>query len=111
MTNSQTAETQPWPELSKREREVAEMLAMGKDNHHIASVLGINVKTVDTFRGKVYRKVVDASGKFIAGRTGCRSDVLLALEAVRRGYITVDGLRSASIETLATAPESSGDGT
>lgn len=67
--------TEPLTELSPREREVAGMLAVGATNHEIADKLDISIKTVDTHRGHVLKKLK------------LRNNVELALLAVRRGCI------------------------
>ncbi len=64
-----------FPELSGREVEVAIPLAYGKTSHEIAELLGISVKTVDTHRGNLLRKL------------GLRGNVQLAHYAITRGYI------------------------
>ena len=46
-----------WELLSAREWEVAERLAIGMINRDIAKQLGIGIKTVDTHRGNVLRKL------------------------------------------------------
>ncbi len=67
----------PWPDLSQRERQVADMLVTGANNHEVAEELGIAIKTVDTHRGHILKKLK------------LRNNVELALYAVRRGYITL----------------------
>ena len=67
-----------WPTLSPREREVARALALGATNHEIGAELGIGVKTVDTHRGHVMKKL------------GMRNNVELARAAIRVGFVTVD---------------------
>jgi DNA-binding NarL/FixJ family response regulator len=42
--------------LTDREREVVQLLAEGKANKEIASILGISVKTVETHRAAIMRK-------------------------------------------------------
>lgn len=44
-------------ELTAREREVAKMLAVGRTNAEIGEALAIAVKTVDTHRGHVLKKL------------------------------------------------------
>jgi DNA-binding NarL/FixJ family response regulator len=43
--------------LSTREREVVQLLAEGKNNRQVADVLGISVKTVETHRATIMRKL------------------------------------------------------
>ena len=43
--------------LSSREREIVQMLAEGKSNKEIASLLSISVKTVETHRATIMRKL------------------------------------------------------
>jgi len=44
-------------ELTPREREVVQLLAEGKSNKNVASILGISVKTVETHRAAIMRKL------------------------------------------------------
>ncbi|MGN6106822.1 MAG: response regulator transcription factor [Kofleriaceae bacterium] len=64
-----------FPNLTERERLVALMLALGKRNKDIASLLSITPKTVDTHRGRLLKKV------------NCRNNVELARYAIRMGYL------------------------
>lgn len=72
------APTRAWPELSNREFEVAQQLAIGKTNREIAEALGISIKTVDTHRGHLLKKL------------GCRNNVALARLAIRDGVTTLE---------------------
>lgn len=47
----------PFPTLTEREREVAQHLILGKPNRAIAYELSISIKTVDTHRGHVMKKL------------------------------------------------------
>jgi DNA-binding NarL/FixJ family response regulator len=47
----------PTQDLTSREREVIQLLAEGKSNKETASLLGISVKTVETHRATVMRKL------------------------------------------------------
>ena len=47
----------PFPELTTREREVAELLIIGRKNSEIAGELDVSIKTVDTHRGHVMQKL------------------------------------------------------
>jgi DNA-binding CsgD family transcriptional regulator len=66
----------PFPELTPREREIALLMARGDSPAEIAKGLGMSVKTYDTHRGHLLKKL------------GCRHNVDLARLAVRRGYLT-----------------------
>ena len=65
-----------WPELTEREIEVAQAVAHGLDKHEIAKSMGISLKTFDTHRGHVLKKL------------GLRNVAQLTLVAVRRGAVT-----------------------
>jgi DNA-binding NarL/FixJ family response regulator len=45
------------PTLTPREREIAQLLAEGKTNWCVATMLGISVKTVETHRGNIMHKL------------------------------------------------------
>ena len=47
--------------LSPREREIVQLLAEGKSNKEVARALGITVKTAETHRGNIMRKMEFAS--------------------------------------------------
>lgn len=47
----------PFTKLTSREREVAQKLALGTRSSVIADMLGISVKTVDTHRGHLLKKL------------------------------------------------------
>ncbi|HJZ83384.1 MAG TPA: response regulator transcription factor [Pyrinomonadaceae bacterium] len=56
--NSPTqADSTPFRSLTPREREIVQMLAEGKSNKEIAAGLSISVKTVETHRSTVMRKL------------------------------------------------------
>lgn len=63
--------------LTKREVEVMEMLARGMTNREIAHHLDIGIKTVDTHRGHLMKKL------------GLRNNAELARFAVKHGYVTL----------------------
>lgn len=63
------------PELTAREVEVAIALAHGDGCQEIAIKLGISVKTIDTHRSHVLKKL------------GCRNAVDLCRLAIRRGVV------------------------
>jgi DNA-binding NarL/FixJ family response regulator len=48
-------------ELTAREREIVQLLAEGKSNKEVASTLGISVKTVETHRAAIMKKLRLAS--------------------------------------------------
>ncbi len=47
----------PGPDLTSRETEIVQLLAEGKGNKEIATLLGVSVKTVETHRSNVMRKL------------------------------------------------------
>ena len=63
--------------LTRREVQVMEMLARGVGNHDIAKQLEISVKTVDTHRGHIMRKL------------GLKGNPALTRFAIRYGYVTL----------------------
>jgi DNA-binding NarL/FixJ family response regulator len=67
---------QDFNSLTARERLVALDLATGAKNSEIAQKLGISVKTIDTHRGHLLKKL------------GVRNNVELCLLAVRSGEVT-----------------------
>jgi DNA-binding NarL/FixJ family response regulator len=50
-------QTSATPTLTSREREAIQLLAEGKSNKEVASLLGISVKTVETHRATIMRKL------------------------------------------------------
>jgi DNA-binding NarL/FixJ family response regulator len=67
----------PASALTARELQVMEMLARGMTNREIAEDLQISVKTVDTHRGHVLKKL------------GLRNNSELTRFAVKHGYVTL----------------------
>jgi DNA-binding NarL/FixJ family response regulator len=63
--------------LTAREQQVMEMLSRGLTNREIAEHLAISIKTVDTHRGHVLKKL------------GLRNNSELTRFAVKHGYVTV----------------------
>lgn len=63
--------------LSPREKQVLDRLAMGLTNREIAKELGISVKTIDTHRGHVLKKL------------GLRNNADITRVAVKYGYVQV----------------------
>ena len=55
------ATADPAQALSPREREIVQLLAEGKSNKEVARALGITVKTAETHRGNIMRKMQFAS--------------------------------------------------
>lgn len=47
----------PYEQLTTRERQVLQLIAESKTNHEVADALGISVKTVDTHRARLMRKL------------------------------------------------------
>ena len=79
MSTVDTAPTEPgaptWPGLTPRETQTAELLALGATNTEIADDLGISIKTVDTHRGHLLKKL------------GLRNNAALARFALRSGLV------------------------
>ena len=44
-------------ELSPREREVIQLLALSKGNKEVAAELGISVRTIETYRARIMLKL------------------------------------------------------
>jgi DNA-binding NarL/FixJ family response regulator len=63
--------------LTAREQQVMEMLARGLTNREIAEHLQISIKTVDTHRGHVLKKL------------GLRNNSELTRFAVKHGYVAL----------------------
>lgn len=55
------ASSDPTQTLSPREREIVQLLAEGKSNKEVARALGITVKTAETHRSNIMRKMQFAS--------------------------------------------------
>lgn len=62
-------------ELTTREYEVAIRLARGMTNREIATDFGVSVKTIDTHRGNVLKKL------------GCKGNVALCRLMIRDGLV------------------------
>lgn len=67
----------PTAALTAREQQVMEMLSRGMTNREIAEYLTISIKTVDTHRGHVLKKL------------GLRNNSELTRFAVKHGYVSV----------------------
>jgi DNA-binding CsgD family transcriptional regulator len=63
--------------LTARQLQMMDMLARGMTNREIAEHLDISIKTVDTHRGHVLKKL------------GLRNNAELARFAVKHGYVTL----------------------
>jgi two-component system, NarL family, invasion response regulator UvrY len=72
-----SGEGRPISPLTAREMQVMEMLARGMTNREIAHDLQISIKTVDTHRGHVLKKL------------GLRNNSELTRFAVKHGYVAV----------------------
>ncbi len=72
-----TNDGNPASVLTAREQQVMEMLARGMTNREIAEQLQISIKTVDTHRGHVLKKL------------GLRNNTELARFAVKHGFVTL----------------------
>jgi DNA-binding NarL/FixJ family response regulator len=77
LIESAGAKYDPAAALTDREVQVMEMLACGKTNREIAKACDISVKTVDTHRGHVMKKL------------DLRNNSELTSFAVKHGYITL----------------------
>jgi DNA-binding NarL/FixJ family response regulator len=53
----QASSPEPWTRLTAREQEVLQLLAEGKSNKEVASVLRISPKTVETHRARIMSKL------------------------------------------------------
>lgn len=72
-----TGDGHPASALTAREQQVMEMLARGLTNREIAEHLEISIKTVDTHRGHVLKKL------------GLRNNSELTRFAVKHGYVSL----------------------
>jgi DNA-binding NarL/FixJ family response regulator len=68
----------PYNKLTTRERQVLQLIAEGKTNRSIAEELGLAVKTVDTHRSRLMRKL------------GIHDQTSLVKYALRRGIVSLD---------------------
>lgn len=78
--------------LTPREGEILVALAQGYPNKAIAAELEISVKTVDTHRGKLLKKL------------GLRNNADLARCAIRHGLIDADGNELARVPRAPVEP-------
>jgi two-component system, NarL family, invasion response regulator UvrY len=72
-----SGDVHPASALTAREQQVMEMLARGMTNREIAEHLDISIKTVDTHRGHVLKKL------------GLRNNSELTRFAVKHGYVSL----------------------
>lgn len=77
MRNAGVEPSSPRPRLSARERQVLKLVAEGKRNKETAETLGIGVKSVETYRSRLMRKL------------GCNSTAELTRYAVREGITSL----------------------
>lgn len=68
----------PYGLLSLRERQLFHLLAEGLLNHQIASHLYLSVRTIESHRATLMRKL------------GLKTNIDLVLYALRRGFLTID---------------------
>lgn len=68
----------PYGTLSLRERQLFHLLAEGLLNHQIASHLYLSVRTIESHRATLMRKL------------GLKTNIDLVLYALRRGFLTID---------------------
>jgi len=71
------ARQDPYDKLTLRERQVLQLIAEGKTNRQVAEVLDLSVKTVDTHRAHMMRKL------------GIHDQTTLVKYALRRGIVTL----------------------
>ena len=77
-------------ELTSREREIVSLLALGKSTKQVGISLGISVKTAETHRGNLMRKL------------GLHSVSELVLYAVRNNFVQVPGETISSVVTASS---------
>ena len=56
-SESERSESQPGQRLSAREREIVQLLSEGSSNKEVADALGISVRTAETHRASILRKL------------------------------------------------------
>jgi DNA-binding NarL/FixJ family response regulator len=74
-SDAATAESEP---LSDRERQILQLVAEGNTNRKIASMLGVTLKTVDTYRTRMMTKL------------GIHDTPGLVRYAIRKGIVQAD---------------------
>jgi len=77
-------------ELTSREREIVSLLALGKSTKEVGISLGISVKTAETHRGNLMRKL------------GLHSVSELVLYAIRNNFVQVSGETISSVVTASS---------
>jgi two-component system response regulator NreC len=65
-------------ELSRREKEVVQLVAMGYKNKEVAEKLGVATKTVETHRANIMNKLA------------LRNIAQLIRYAIKKGFVTID---------------------
>ena len=73
--NRDKVDKSPFEALSRRELQMAEMIAEGKTNQDIADTMGVALTTLSTYRGRIF------------GKLGVDNDVQLSRLAMRFGVI------------------------
>jgi DNA-binding NarL/FixJ family response regulator len=79
------------PRLTTREREVVQLLAEGKSTKEVASVLDLSVKTAETHRSNIMRKL------------NLHSVSELVMYAIRNNIIRTDGLPASEAKSTSAA--------
>ena len=74
--------SKPFPEITERERNIAALMCIGQTGHEIAEFLRISVKTYDTHRRHLLKKL------------GVRNAVELLRYALARGYVAAPTMTS-----------------
>lgn len=64
--------------LTQRQRDVAELLAMGLNSHEIAATLEVSVKTIDTHRGAILKRLKLRNNAELARYYALRQDSISA---------------------------------
>jgi DNA-binding NarL/FixJ family response regulator len=60
------AQSSPADTLSRREREIAELVSKGHTNRHIASTLSLSTRTVETYVKRIFAKLSASSRSEVA---------------------------------------------
>jgi DNA-binding NarL/FixJ family response regulator len=68
----------PYQKLTSRERQVLQLITEGKTNRDVAAALGLAVKTIDTHRTRLMRKL------------GIHDQTALVKYALRKGIVNLD---------------------
>jgi DNA-binding NarL/FixJ family response regulator len=81
----------PLARLSRREREVLRLVSSGLSSREVATALGVNLKTVESHRARLQRKLGVAHGRDLPG---VASELRPALAAVEERRAAISGRRS-----------------